>query len=251
MSWKEYQKQTAEFFRSLGCVAEVEAKVDGARAQHRIDVWVRFKKFGLEIRWVIECKYWNKTVTKEKILALKAVVDDIGADRGILISEFGFQSGAIRASEKTNLILRDLDELKQSAQEDLLSSVIHGLETKAINLKYALHDLYVSEHTGPHSLISKPRIGVNGLAVMKATGCLAMLQFGFEKVRLGKLPYPVKFDETGQQILVVDDLNEFVVQVSKIIKDAELTLNSQLAAMESAGPVAAPDRPRDTPHSDS
>src|SRR5262249_5201818 len=159
-------------------------------------------------------------------LALKSVLEDIGADRGILISVVGFQGGAIRASEKTNLVLTGLDELKQSAQDDLLSSVIHGLETKVIELKYALHDLYVSERTGPHSLMSKPHVGVNGQVVMHAIGCLSMLEFAFDKVRLRKPPYPVKFDETGQQMLVIDNLDEFVVQASKVINDAGLTLNS-------------------------
>src|SRR3972149_6255903 len=140
MDWKQYQDETSEFFRSLGCDAEVEAKVVGVRAEHKIDVWVRFKKFGLETRWVIECKYWNSAVPKEKVLALRSVVEDVGADRGILISAAGFQSGAVRASEKTNITLTDLDGIKETAQEDLVSSVLHRLETRAVGLKYALHD---------------------------------------------------------------------------------------------------------------
>ena len=96
MDWKQYQEETAKFFRSLGCEAEVEAKVAGARAEHSIDVWVRFKRFGLESRWAIECKHWNSSVPKEKVLVLKSLVEDVGADRGILISAAGFQSGAVR-----------------------------------------------------------------------------------------------------------------------------------------------------------
>jgi len=122
MDWKQYQDEIAKFFRSLGADAEVEAKVAGARAEHRIDVWVRFKKFGLETRWVIECKYWNSAVPKEKVLALRSVVEDVGADRGILISAGGFQSGAVRAAEKSNITLTDLDGLKETANEDLVSA---------------------------------------------------------------------------------------------------------------------------------
>lgn len=227
MDWKQYQNETAEFFRSLGCDAEVEAKVVGVRAEHKIDVWVRFKKFGLETRWVIECKYWNSAVPKEKVLALRTIVEDVGADRGILISAAGFQSGAVRASEKTNITLTDLDGLKETAQEDLVISVLHRLEIRAVELKYALHDLYTTEQTSPHSWTSKFRPGVDGSSITLTIGKLAMLEYGFDRVRLKKPPYPVKFDDTGQRKVVVYALDEFVAQASEVISDAESTLNVQ------------------------
>ncbi len=227
MDWKQYQEQTAEFFRSLGCDAEVEAKVTGVRAEHKIDVWVRFKKFGLETRWVVECKHWNSAIPKEKVLALRSVVEDVGADRGILISGAGFQSGAVRASENTNITLTDLDGLKETAQEDLVSSVLHRIETRAVELKYALHDLYASEQTSPNSWTSTPRPGVDGNAVMHTIGKLAVLEYGFDRIRLKKPPYPVKFDDTGQRKVVVDTLDEFVARASEVISEAESTLNLQ------------------------
>lgn len=229
MNWKLYQEETAEFFRRLGCEADVEAKVSGARADHKIDVWVRFKKFGLETKWVVECKHWNSSVTKEKVLVLRSVVEDVGADRGILISAAGYQSGAIRAAEKTNVTLTDLDGLKETAQEDLLASVLHRIETRAVELKYALHDLFSSEQTSQHSWTSKPLSGVNGNTVMNTIGKLAVLEFGFDRVRLRQPPYPIKFDETGQRKIVVDTLDEFVTRASEVIGEAESTLSSQLA----------------------
>lgn len=227
MNWKQYQEQTAEFFRSLECQADVDTTVAGARAEHNIDVWVRFRKFGIETKWVIECKYWNSAVPKEKVLALRSVVEDVGADKGILISVAGFQSGAVRASQKTNITLTDLDELKETAREDLVSSVLHRIETKAVEVKYALHDLYTSEQTGPHSLISRPLPGVDVNAVMNTIGKLAVLQFGFDRVRLKKPPYMVKFNDTGQRGIAVDTLEEFVAQASEVISKAESTLHSQ------------------------
>lgn len=229
MDWKEYQNETAEFFRKLGCDAQVEPKVVGVRAEHKIDVWVRFKKFGLEARWVIECKYWNSAVPKEKVLALRSVVEDVGADRGILISAAGFQSGALRASEKTNITLTDLEGLKETAQDDLVTSVLHQLEIRVVELKYNLHDLFISKQTSPYSWISKARPGVDDSAVTCAIGKLAMLEYGFDRVRLKKPPYPVKFDNTGHRKVVVDTLDEFAIQASEIISDAESTLKEQMA----------------------
>lgn len=227
MNWRQYQEQTAVFFRRLGCEADVEAKVPGARAEHKIDVWVRFKKFGLEIKWVIECKHWNSAVTKEKVLVLRSVVEDVGADKGILISVAGYQSGAVRASEKTNITLTDLDGLKETAKEYLLSSLLHKIETRAIELKYSLLELYGSEQTSPNSWTSRPLPGIDGSIVCKTIGGLALLEFGFDRVRLMKPPYPVKFDDTVQRKVIVETLDEFVARASEVISEAESTLKAQ------------------------
>ncbi len=225
MNWKQYQDETAKFFRSLGCDADVEAKVAGARAEHTVDVWVRFRRFGLETKWVIECKYWNSPVPKEKVLALKSVVEDVGADRGLLLSAAGFQSGAVHASERTNITLTDLDSFKETAREDLLSSLLHGLETKAIKVKYALYDFFASKR--PAGTFGFPNLVFTTTpAYMQSFGALTMLEFGFDQVRLEKPPYPIKFDDAGKQMVVVETLEEFVKGASEIIQEAEMTLAS-------------------------
>jgi restriction system protein len=76
----------AEFFTSLGLTAEVDATVTGSRATHDGDVLVRFATFGVNHMWVIECKSWRRRVPKERLLILRGVVEDVGADRGFLIS---------------------------------------------------------------------------------------------------------------------------------------------------------------------
>src|ERR1700723_1013967 len=130
--WKEYQEEAALFFRSLGCEATVDAFVQGARASHKVDVWVCFDRFGLKIVWVFECKFWKRAIGKEKVMALKAIVDDIGADRGVILSERGFQSGAMRAAMKTNVILTSLVDLRRTADAEILSFLITRLEIKLI-----------------------------------------------------------------------------------------------------------------------
>jgi len=227
MTWRQLQEDTAELFRSLGCDAQVEASVAGARAEHKIDVWVHFKKFGIEAKWVIECKDWNSPVPKEKVLALRTVVEDVGADRGILISGTGFQPGAVRAAEKTNITLTDLDGLKETARHDLIGSVLHRIGTRIVELKYGLHNLYTWERTSPHSSISKPLPGVDGNAVLRTIGTLAFLEHGLDRVRLKKPPYPVKFDEAGERRIVVESLEDFVTAAFEVINEVESTLKAQ------------------------
>ena len=116
MDWRQYQEETASFFRGLGCSVDVEAVVHGPYAEHRVDVWVQFVRYGVQCKWVVECKLWNSNVSKEKVMALKAIVDDVGADRGIIITEKGFQSGAYDAARGKNLTLvTALEEFKRTA----------------------------------------------------------------------------------------------------------------------------------------
>ncbi len=227
MYWKRYQEETASFFRSLGCDVEVDATVKGARAKHKVDVLVRFRRFGLETKWVVECKLWQTSVPKEKVLALKSTIEDVGADRGILVSSAGFQSGAVRAATSTNISLTSLDELKETAEEELVSSVLHTLETRVIELKYALSDLYSIEQTTSHFWISMPLIGVDSGAVYRAIGALSFLEFGFDRARLRKPPYPIKFGEPGQGQFLAMTLEEFVEGAAQVICEAQTTLNSQ------------------------
>ena len=111
--WREYQEAVAGFFRERGCTASVETPVKGARATHKIDVYVTFRQHGVECRWVIECKLWKGRVEKKDVLTLKSIVEDVGADRGIIFCENGFQSGAGDAARLTNILLvTSLDEFK-------------------------------------------------------------------------------------------------------------------------------------------
>ncbi len=115
-NWREYQEEVAAFFRRQGCRAEVEKVIQGVRAKHEIDVYVTFSRSGIECTWIVECKFWKTRVPKEKVMALKSIVDDIGADRGLIVSEVGFQSGALDAIRDTNITLvTSLEEFERTA----------------------------------------------------------------------------------------------------------------------------------------
>lgn len=58
---------------------------------------------------------WKGRVKKENIEALKSIVDDIGADRGILFCENDFQPSARDAARNTNVLLQtSLEEFKRT-----------------------------------------------------------------------------------------------------------------------------------------
>jgi len=118
-TWQEYQEEVAEFFRSVGAETKVDHVIKGVRTTHAIDVFVKLYYVGFDVVWIVECKHWNRKVSKLHVLALREIVSDIGADRGILLCEAGFQSGAMEAATLTNVHVKSLAELRGTASADI------------------------------------------------------------------------------------------------------------------------------------
>ncbi|MGZ2257447.1 restriction endonuclease [Roseobacter sp. A03A-229] len=125
MEWKDYQEEAAGFFRSLGLSAETDVRVEGVRTTHDVDVLVKSKHVGFETTWIVECKNWKSSVSKLHVLALREIVREVGADRGILLSESGSQSGAVEAANLTNVQVTSIEALRTATEED-----IYGMRLK-------------------------------------------------------------------------------------------------------------------------
>jgi hypothetical protein len=117
--WKQYQEDVAIYFRELGFDAQTDVVLPGVRTEHAIDVVVRSALAGFQLFWLIECKHWASAVPKGPVLLLKQIVAEVGADRGILMSERGFQSGAHAATSQSNVQLSSLAHLKLITSEEL------------------------------------------------------------------------------------------------------------------------------------
>jgi hypothetical protein len=80
---------------------------------------VKSHHVGFDVVWIVECKHWVRSVTKLHVLALREIVADVGADRGILLSESGFQSGALEAATLTNVHVASLANLRNTARVEI------------------------------------------------------------------------------------------------------------------------------------
>lgn len=125
--WSDYQEAVAAFFRELGLDAESNVTIHGSRTTHDIDVLVRLRHIGFDVTWIVECKLWETRITKVHVLALRTIVIDVGADRGILLSESGFQSGAREAATLTNVHTASLADLRNSAAPEVHAMQLRNL----------------------------------------------------------------------------------------------------------------------------
>jgi restriction system protein len=126
-AWKQYQEDAADYFRSIGLNAETDVSVNGVRSKHDVDVLVTSHYVGFDITWIVECKQWKKPVNKLHVLGLREIVSDVGVDRGILLSESGFQSGAIEAANLTNVQVTSLQNLQESASDSIYAMRLRDL----------------------------------------------------------------------------------------------------------------------------
>jgi len=229
--WRGYQKEAAAFFRTMGFQASIDAKVTGVRATHNIDVWVTFTRYGLNHRWVVECKHWKSAVPKEKVMALASVIQDVGADRGILLSESGFQSGAFQAAEKTSITLTSLEDLRLKSEEDLLNSSTVRMMRKIANLQFRLTEFRITEEQGDGSWVSAPKPGfTGGNEYLRILGELSILENGLKRGQAGL--FPTAYGGTDQGFLVANDLRSLLEGADRILSEISSWVEFQEECIE-------------------
>lgn len=137
-TWRVYQEEAATFFRTLGLDAKTDVTVVGVRTKHDIDVLVKSQHVGFEVTWLVECKHWSSRISKLHVLALREIVADVGADRGILLAERGFQTGAVEAANLTNVHVTSLADLRNTANTEIMSMRLRDLydRTESCRARY-------------------------------------------------------------------------------------------------------------------
>ena len=82
-----------------------DQKVETDDGTYQIDVLAEYTALGVKNTVIIECKKQSRSVEREIVAALDRKLQSIGAQKGILISTAGFQSGAVKFAEKHGIAL--------------------------------------------------------------------------------------------------------------------------------------------------
>lgn len=80
--------------------------------------------------WLVEAKFWKTKVSKAHVLAFRTIVEEIGADRGFMVSSEGFQRGAVQAAKNTNVKLKGLAEMKSETKGMVESEIIKTFQKR-------------------------------------------------------------------------------------------------------------------------
>jgi hypothetical protein len=98
--------------------------------EHSVDLSYEFIVDGIKYLNIVECKHWNKKVTREVVKAFKSVRDDLRAHRAIMVTNHGYQSGAVEYAQKHGIAL-----IKLTKQE---REVLHHFDGGYAGVQQAL-----------------------------------------------------------------------------------------------------------------
>ena len=77
---------------------------------YQIDLYATFTALGTEIKVICECKRHKNPVKRNTVADLAAKVRSLGAQKGILLSTSGFQSGAIQYAKEHGIALIKVED---------------------------------------------------------------------------------------------------------------------------------------------
>ncbi len=108
MSWSHLEEKIAEYFSSLGYRVTRNLRLRGkSGALHEIDVYAEKEAPEGKISIIIEAKDYSEPVSKEWVMKLAEIKEDVGADKAILITSSRFTPAAIAIAQSKGIDLWD------------------------------------------------------------------------------------------------------------------------------------------------
>ncbi|WP_264522531.1 restriction endonuclease [Flavobacterium sp. N2469] len=113
-TWKDLQNKVAEILTVCGYLCETEKDIITVREKVNVDVYAEINNQVSGSVIICECKFWKKKVPKHVVHSFRTVINDYGANYGLIISKMGFQSGAFNAIKNTNVQLVNWTEFENT-----------------------------------------------------------------------------------------------------------------------------------------
>jgi Restriction endonuclease len=227
-AWRQFERKIAAAFSEAGMKAQMDVLVAGVRTTHRIDVLVDVGiGVGPRRLWIIESKKHRRDIEKHVVMTLRSVVEDIGAERGFVVSETGFQPSAVAAAAVTNITLCTIDALRCELTPARQQHGYRELEARLINLRLRLRNLngdsVYPQSQDPGDLFSG---AVNWKQWLHWNTSTAATVDGLAGARLGHWPAtaglgPQRFASAGGEVLYAEDPDRFLTIAAERTDAAE------------------------------
>ncbi|VAW92396.1 hypothetical protein MNBD_GAMMA21-1291 [hydrothermal vent metagenome] len=113
-TWQNLEIMVQQAFDEMGYESHRNHPVETVRGTVAIDVFAKKTTTPIPSIVLCECKHWNKPVSQTVIHSFRTVCSDIGAHYGLIVSKKGFQSGAEKSRESTNIHLMTFEEFQKT-----------------------------------------------------------------------------------------------------------------------------------------
>jgi restriction system protein len=112
-NWKDLQIMVAEILTQCGFQVQVEQVLKTARGKKEVDVYATEEIKGRTYTIACECKRWNTDIPQEVVHSFRTVVQDLGCNKGYIITTSDFQKGAVETVDFTNIELLTWAEFQE------------------------------------------------------------------------------------------------------------------------------------------
>ncbi|WP_204105021.1 MULTISPECIES: restriction endonuclease [Spirulina sp. CCY15215] len=91
---------------------------------HQIDVLISYSLDSDRIyNIMIECQHWNEKIPKEVVMQIHCICEDCRISKGIVISEVGFTTDAIKYAQYANIELVKLQEIESEDLKEIICNI--------------------------------------------------------------------------------------------------------------------------------
>ena len=122
-NWVDLQNKVAHILSVCGYEVETPKTIKTLRGTVEVDVFAKSS----DIIIVCECKHWESNVPQSVVMSFRTVVDEIGANKGIIVAKKGFQSGAYEFVNNTIVILKSWEEFLDTYKDMYVKSSVKNL----------------------------------------------------------------------------------------------------------------------------
>ena len=139
--WRELQRLVRQVFLEMGCHATCDVPVQTVRGSVNVDVLAVDHSRPPYGTYIVECKRWKRRVPQTVVHAFRTVVADSGAHGGFIVSEMGFQKGALDAVRKSNVTLLTWIEFQELFYERWVNAKGVALQRAAMEIREFMHGM--------------------------------------------------------------------------------------------------------------
>lgn len=115
----DYEQFTKRVVEELVGVTVYHQKVYTGRVSQRdikIDISFDYTIAGANLLFLVECKCYNHAVPVDDVEEFHSKIDDIGANKGIMITTVGFQDGTVKTAKGRGIALALLTKEHQKGE---------------------------------------------------------------------------------------------------------------------------------------
>lgn len=140
--------------------------ISGSDGDYEFDITVRFSALSASYLTLVECKHYKNHVEREKVQALWAKIQSVGAHKGIMCATAGFQSGAIEFAQSHGIALIEIADGRSAvlAKANIPGLMDYPFPPVGWLINGESYSLLGSEHGRRLSLVDLPTARFSRLA---------------------------------------------------------------------------------------